>query len=62
MVRDTNFLYIANEPMLYKIIVNNILSFVIIGDQRLHVQWEEAPDDGRNSAPNMYSSEQVNKF
>jgi hypothetical protein len=31
------------------------------GNQRLHVQWWKAPDDGHNSVRNMYSDIDCNK-
>jgi hypothetical protein len=33
----------------------------LIGNQRLHVQWWKAPDDGHNSVRNMYSDIDCNK-
>jgi hypothetical protein len=31
------------------------------GNQRLHVQWWKAPDDGQSSVRNMYSNVECNK-
>jgi hypothetical protein len=31
------------------------------GNQRLHVQWWKAPDDGHNNVRNMYSDIDCNK-
>ena len=42
--------------MFYQLIVNKVLYFMMIGNQRLQRQFDGAPDDGHNNARNMLRS------